>query len=316
MIKKLISSNFISFILGNKFLFNSMFKKKTVVFLFHETTFKPSQFHQEYNLNISPDLFSEQIQIIKKNFNVITPKTLLKGNYKTPAALITFDDGSKGNFEYAYPILEKLKCPSLMFLNMAPIKGDIFWSGLITYLCNNHNSFKRNYINSKKNLKKPYFLNIHPKEIDEFLINNNKEEIYKNARKYYGEFINEDDLLIMSNSKYLEIGNHLYQHYNCTYCTSNEIKENFNKNQIQLDKYTNSTKLFSYPFGQENTCYNHTTNEIIYSLGAEAIFAAHPDNFKHKEKLYYRFAITDKYKSENFIRMMLILRKTINYFSN
>jgi peptidoglycan/xylan/chitin deacetylase (PgdA/CDA1 family) len=119
----------------------------------------------------------------------------------------------------------------------------------------------------------------------------------------------------MSHSNYLEIGNHLYQHYNCIYCSSNEIKENFNKNQIELNKYTNSTKLFSYPFGQKHTCYNHTTNEIIYGLGAEAIFAAHPDNFIHKENFYYRFAITDKYKSENFLRMMLILRITKNFFS-
>tara|TARA_B110000003_G_scaffold270559_1_gene303259 strand:- start:2313 stop:3320 length:1008 start_codon:yes stop_codon:yes gene_type:complete len=311
IVKSIIFSNFFLKTFGSAFFFKFFLKNSTVTFLFHEVTDEPSEFQEKYNLNVPPELFKDQIKMIMDHFNVISADTLLKGNYETPAALITFDDGQKGVYNNAYPILEELNCPSLIFLNMAPIKGEIFWSGLVTYLCNCDNRFIKTIINSKENKHKNLnFLNIRPNDIFEY-VENNKSIIYKNARKYYGDFMNIDDLKKISNSNLMMFGNHLYKHYNCASISNEEIIENYNLNQKELQKFKNSLKLFSYPFGQKNTCYNEKTNNLIFDLGANAIFTANPENFHDNGKVYHRFSISNKYNSESFLRMMLVIRKII-----
>ena len=310
-VKSIIFSNFFLKIFGSTFFFKFFLKNSTVIFLFHEVTDEPSEFHEKYNLNVPPDLFKDQIKMIMNHFNVISADTLLNGDYETPAALITFDDGSKGNYDNAYPILEELNCPSLMFLNMGPIKGEIFWSGLITYLCNCDNVFIKTFINSKENRhKKLNYLNIRPNDIVEY-IKSNKLEIYKDAREYYGNFMNMDDLKKMSESNLLNFGNHLYKHYNCVSTSNEEIIKNYNLNQKELEKFKNSLKLFSYPFGQKNTCYNEKTNNLIFGLGADAIFTANPENFLNNGKIFHRFSISNKYNSASILRIMLVIRKII-----
>lgn len=315
IIKRILYSNVFLKIFGSSFIFRIFLKNSTVIFLFHEVTNEPSEFHKKYDLNIPPELFKNQIKMIKSHFNVIDSETMLKGNYKTPAALITFDDGSKGNYTNAYPILEELKCPSLMFLNMGPITGEIFWSGLITYLFNSDNKFIDTVVNNKKNkYRKLDFLNIKPSDIEEY-ISSNKLKIYKNARKYYGDFMDMSDLKEMSRSKLLNFGNHLYQHYNCAVSSQEEIVNNYILNENILKTFKNNSNLFSYPFGQEGTCYNNKTNQIIFDLGAKAVFTAHPKSFFNNGKIFYRFPLTKQYKNSNFLKLRLVLQKSINFFN-
>ena len=313
-IKRILYSDLSLKIFGSSFIFRFLLKNSTVIFLYHEVTDEPSEFHKKYNLNVPPDLFRDQIKMIMNHFNVISSETLLKGNYKTPAALITFDDGSKGNYYNAFPILEELNCPSLMFLNMGSINGEIFWPGLITYLFNRDNKFIETVVNNKKNkFRKLDFLNIQPRDIEEY-ISSNKLKIYKNARKYYGDFMNMSDLKEMSKSKLLNFGNHLYQHYNCAISSQEEIEINYILNKNILKTFKNNSNLFSYPFGQKGTCYNNKTNQTIFDLGAKAVFAAHPKSFFSNGKIFYRFPLTNQYKTSNFLKMRLVIQQIINFF--
>src|SRR5688572_15742742 len=95
----------------------------------------PSEFHAGFNLNVPPAVFEDHARFIARNFNTIGPHELLSGDYDTPAALVTFDDGTRGIFEHALPILERHNIPAVVFLNMGPVTGDIFWAGLVAYLC-------------------------------------------------------------------------------------------------------------------------------------------------------------------------------------
>lgn len=73
-------------------------------------------------LLISPEKFKEQLQYLK--YNNYTPITLdelydyLRNNKEIPEkpVVITFDDGYKGNYEYAYPLLKEFKFPATMFV--------------------------------------------------------------------------------------------------------------------------------------------------------------------------------------------------------
>lgn len=71
---------------------------------------------------VSPENFARQMEYIKKNnYEVITLDKLVesiknKKRLKKNKVVITFDDGYKDNFEYAYPVLKKFGFPAVIFL--------------------------------------------------------------------------------------------------------------------------------------------------------------------------------------------------------
>lgn len=142
LLNKILQSRYFLFIFSSSHLLKCLFKNDTVVFMFHEVNNCPSEFHQNHNLNIKPKIFREQLAFIGERFNVISPTEFLLGDYRKPAAMLTFDDGAKGFATFAAQILKEFQFPGLIFLNMAPVKGEVFWSGLSTYLCKKDNEFR------------------------------------------------------------------------------------------------------------------------------------------------------------------------------
>jgi peptidoglycan/xylan/chitin deacetylase (PgdA/CDA1 family) len=82
---------------------------------------------------IAPAVFENQIKYIKANFIVLSIEELiahLKSSDPLPerAVVITFDDGYKDNFLYAYPILRKFDLPATIFLSTGHIDtGRLLW---------------------------------------------------------------------------------------------------------------------------------------------------------------------------------------------
>lgn len=300
---------------GSKRLFKILFKNKLVVFLFHEISDSPSRFYDENNLNIKPNLFNKQIDFISDNFKIIHPNDLYKKRNSQPHALITFDDGSIGVFKNALKILESKNFPSIFFINFAPFKNDIFWSGLIIYLCNNYDYFKTIINpNNNKNIIGKEFLYATPDHVEIFFESNDKKKIFRSAKKYYGEFGSIDDLKNISKSKLSYIGNHLYNHFNAKTLNQEKLIDNYEKNKLFFLK--NYLDYFSYPFGQKNTCYNAETNKTLLDSGVKAIFTANPLNFNHKSMIFNRFAIDKSFISEKILLAKLNLRLIKNLLTN
>jgi len=71
---------------------------------------------------VSPENFAKQMEYIKKNgYAVITLDELARGiknkeRFKRNKVVITFDDGYKNNFKYAYPVLKKFGFPATIFI--------------------------------------------------------------------------------------------------------------------------------------------------------------------------------------------------------
>lgn len=71
---------------------------------------------------VTPDLFEEQLILLKKKGTFIHPNNLINDSEEILKSeqnfiLITFDDGLKEQFENALPILDKLNIPALFFIN-------------------------------------------------------------------------------------------------------------------------------------------------------------------------------------------------------
>lgn len=288
--------------------FNNILDNSLCVFLYHEVSDCPSEFNKTFDLNVPPSIFKKQIEVICNHFNVITPAQLISGDFKIPAALITFDDGMAGYFENAVPILESLKCPSLICMNMAPVDGEVFWPGLITYLTSYDIGFQRVLKDHfQGSIPSDSFLEVTQEMVERYLDRKDRSEIYDNVGNFCGEFATRDHLSEIAENKYVYLGNHLYNHYNAVMLSNDELRAAFLRNEAELERYPNSVKVFSYPFGQPNSCYNDRTNSLIFDLGARIIFSAYPSlNFKKKSTLLHRIPMNDNVCSEEDVKFASI----------
>ena len=124
--------------------------RSLTVFLLHDVSNEPSPFTKENNLWVSTELFTKQMQFVSDNFNVISMENLLKGDVPKRAAVITFDDGYAGTFKNALPILDSIRLPCTIFMNMAPMSGEVFWAGRVVYLCQKVRAFQRFLVENHK----------------------------------------------------------------------------------------------------------------------------------------------------------------------
>ena len=260
---------------GQTDLARRLLKDTLSIFLYHEVSDKPSRFCERYNLNVPPGLFARQMDFIAEHFNIINPDDLLLGHYDTPAALIAFDDGMPGYFREAVPIMVSKQIPSIIFLNMAPVEGEIFWSGLITYLTEYDAQFRevlRNHFPRQKNVQN--FLLCNSKIVNNYIATIDFNSLEVKARSFYGPFASLKDLDSVRDNPLVFFGNHLYNHYNALQLNDEELRQQYLLNDQKMAGYSNRRPFFSYPFGQPEVCFTLRQTELLHSFGAKAVFSS------------------------------------------
>lgn len=85
-------------------------------------------------ISATPEAFSEQMQYLVRHFNIISIDDILNSlnngtSLPRRAILVSFDDGYHDLLEFAWPILEKLKVPAVIFVATDYINNPkkIFW---------------------------------------------------------------------------------------------------------------------------------------------------------------------------------------------
>jgi hypothetical protein len=308
---KYINSEIVTRIVGGTYgLMSSLFlHSKLTIFVYHDVTTQPSEFSQTYNLNVSPEIFDRQIRFIKKNFNVINIDDLLDSNIPNKAALITFDDGFKSVFYNAIPIMTKYNVPCLILLNMEPVQGKIFWSGLITYLCTKNDDYVE-YLQKLKNtnIDNTALFLCCSKDVVEDYLKHNVEDYESTILDYVGEFANSSDLENETNNELVFYGNHLYNHYVPLLMSDEELLDSFNKNRDELRCFSNQRSVFAFPFGQPGTCFSEEQVQLLYKAGAKKIFYSYGDtNNNSMNKILDRMALTSNHNSCAKIWMQVLL---------
>lgn len=251
----------------------TMLENSLAVFVFHDISDEPSEFCAKYDLNVPPTLFEYQIRFIKNQFNTISPDDLLESRIPPKAALITFDDGFRSFFTNAIPILEKHQVPCIIFLNMGPIKGEIFWSGLITYLCEKRPDFVQ-YLNnqiSPNSPNRPLFLSC-SKEIVNSYLEQVGENFVNQVSEFVGAFAKEENLEQAAKKGSIFYGNHLFNHYVPLLMSDEELLESFVKNIDELKEYPNYRNMLSFPFGQPGSCFSKRQVDLMLKNGAKKVF--------------------------------------------
>lgn len=262
---------------SNTALFRAAAGSGLHVFLFHDVSPAPAEFSTRYGLNVEPQLFRQQIRWIKSHFTVISPSDLAAYRVPADAALITFDDGFAGYFDHAVPVLVEEHVPSLIFLNMEPVHGAVFWSGLVTYLCDHEPAFREKVRAAFPTAPRAdLFLYATRALVTEYLEGcGRRAEITESVRTFYGAFATEAHLERMRlHVGHVFFANHLFNHYNAAVLPDHELADAYTANVQALRKYPNFIDFFSYPYGQPGTCYDARTERVIGRLSPLRTFSA------------------------------------------
>ena len=96
--------------------------------------------YEEPGMVVTPETFALHLRILREYFNIIHLTEWIEKKQKgevlpAKSCAVTFDDGWRDNFEYAFPVLWKTQTPATIFL-VADMIGstDTFWPQRLTRL--------------------------------------------------------------------------------------------------------------------------------------------------------------------------------------
>jgi peptidoglycan/xylan/chitin deacetylase (PgdA/CDA1 family) len=114
-----------------------MFAPQISIFAYHRVG---PQLHDWLYRSVNEYVFEKQIQWLKSTHTIISLEELadLIRENTQPAgnvAVITFDDGYKDNYRYAFPILKKYRVPATIFLTTGCIdQRRLLWGDALDYI--------------------------------------------------------------------------------------------------------------------------------------------------------------------------------------
>lgn len=123
-----------------------LLKSQVAILMYHRVM--PQTDGWSFPLLVAASDFERQIQYLTREYNVLTLDELAQYIHEHKplpkrAVVITFDDGYKDNYTYAYPILKKYGVPATIFVTTGYIGGgNLFWWDKVRYVIQ-HTAHKR-----------------------------------------------------------------------------------------------------------------------------------------------------------------------------
>jgi len=98
------------------------------ILAYHKVSPDPHPFFEP----VHPDVFDKQVEFLSRYYRVMPLLELVersrKGDVPAGAVAITFDDGYRDNYEYAFPILRKHRVGATIFVSTGAIEtGELLW---------------------------------------------------------------------------------------------------------------------------------------------------------------------------------------------
>lgn len=121
-----------------QFIRVSLVKSQVAILMYHRIEPERNSYFFPYSITVSD--FENQLNYLVKHYSILSLNELVDHIYEqTPlpkkAVVLTFDDGYKDNYTYAYPILKKYNMPATVFLTTGHIgSGEPFWWDKISYV--------------------------------------------------------------------------------------------------------------------------------------------------------------------------------------
>jgi peptidoglycan/xylan/chitin deacetylase (PgdA/CDA1 family) len=119
------------------FLRRKLTKSQVAILMYHRVCPRSDNWSLD---PLRPQSFAKQIEYFCRNYEIISLDKLAEYIYRgkslpEKAVAVTFDDGYRDNYLYAYPILKKHHIPATFFLTTGHIgTGQLFWWDKVSYI--------------------------------------------------------------------------------------------------------------------------------------------------------------------------------------
>jgi peptidoglycan/xylan/chitin deacetylase (PgdA/CDA1 family) len=107
---------------------NRRLARRFQILAFHKVSPDPHPFFEP----VHPDIFDQQMEFLSRHYRVMPLMELVErnriGDVPDRAVAITFDDGYRDNYDFAFPILRKYRLPATIFVSTGVIEtGELLW---------------------------------------------------------------------------------------------------------------------------------------------------------------------------------------------
>jgi len=305
-----------------KFYYNRIrYKKKPALYIFcyHEVSDNFPDFISDMSICTKIDIFKKQIEYISNNFKIITINDLncySNRPFDSDLAIITFDDGFKGVYDNAFPILKKKGIPATIFYSSIFLEDKPFlWPIALRYIIKTGNEEKLMKLFSDKGI----YINSVPEVFRKWVFANYSMDIYKAIHDCINEdypkvfdnmFINIDNIKDLLDNNF-SFGLHTHTHPRMSFLS---IEEQEYEIIYCLNKFNSLLKYspvgWAHPFGKKVDYNQNTINLVKKYLGNKPIFSCYgAANKKINFEDVKRIAL----KNEN--QQLLKLKILKNYYS-
>jgi peptidoglycan/xylan/chitin deacetylase (PgdA/CDA1 family) len=241
---------------------------RLLILAYHRILYKPHDFTlDEGVISVSPEVFEEEVKYCKKYFSLIDfqqLKDVLESKIILPSnpLIITFDDGYRDNYTYAFPILKKYNVPATIFLTVDYIGTDrVFWWDEVSYYMKNSGYYLKEDVDRVLRLLKNMSNKERVKKIEEL---KNKAKIELSVDR---QILNWEEIEEMCNNR-IEFGSHTMTHPVLSQLKNKDgvTYEIEKSKEVLEDKLSKEIIAFSYPVGGINA-FNEDIKEGVKKAG-------------------------------------------------
>lgn len=284
--------------------FRYLNRNKLLVVMYHGITYH--SYDPPVWTHLPVDTFRQQLGLLKSHYSIVSleqvldaldRKTILPSN----AALITFDDGYKNNFEVAFPLLKEMEIPATIFLTVDRIGSDNpLWVDEI-YLLLHADNCSGNDLPFVNELASDLFttgrtwesycvtveaLKRCGKDSRESYLNKlRKVAVIKDDSKYEDFcLLGWDDVIRMRDSGLISFGVHTATHRILTDLNKDEWELEIHAPRKKLEKFLGThVRTFCFPNGRPDIDFREDHIAYLRSCGYSCSFTTKADLFSFNE---------------------------------
>lgn len=276
-------------------------KNRLIILMYHRVlpgTHADNKFEQA-GMYVRPDTFRMHMQILKDNYEVMHLSEWLHKNRKNKPLpkitfAITFDDGWKDNYQYAFPVLKEFNIPATIFLVSDYLDSQYsFWPNRLSHLINNSrfkyflNLNEYSWLHSLPlNFNLVNVKSLSPDQIDEIIghckAKSDAEMLaYVKAMENISEsnkdisnvgILSRAEVKEMVSSGLFHIGSHTRHHARLLdHLSEMEMKDEIVNSKLLLEEICgHPVELFCYPNGDyTNSAINYVRDNYISAVTTE-----------------------------------------------